>query len=61
MLIPKEFADKIPEPFPKEIEMLGDCDEDYVPGSSRLGCQVQLTKELDGMTCYIPDSPPIGP
>ena len=26
--------------------------------TSRLACQVRLTKELDGMVVYVPDGPP---
>lgn len=32
----------------------------YAPGSSRLACQIKVSKELDGMTVFLPDGPPVG-
>uniref|UniRef100_A0A6B2LTH3 2Fe-2S ferredoxin-type domain-containing protein n=1 Tax=Arcella intermedia TaxID=1963864 RepID=A0A6B2LTH3_9EUKA len=47
-----KFYDKIPEPSDEENDML-----DLAFGltdKSRLGCQVLLTKELDGITLRLP-------
>ncbi|KAJ2914580.1 hypothetical protein MD484_g5819, partial [Candolleomyces efflorescens] len=52
LILPKEIYDKLPEPEDDENDML-----DMAFGltdTSRLGCQVKLTKELDGMTVTLP-------
>lgn len=49
---PKDF-DKLPEPEESELDML-----DLAWGAnqySRLGCQLKLTKELDGLSVTIPE------
>ncbi|UMM26498.1 hypothetical protein L5515_010172 [Caenorhabditis briggsae] len=46
------FSDKLPEPLEEEDDML-----DMAPAlkdNSRLGCQIVLTKELDGITVTLP-------
>ena len=48
----QEMYDKIPEPSDDENDML-----DLAFGlmeTSRLGCQVEMTKELDGLTVRLP-------
>lgn len=41
---------------PIEEQMLDDnWDEDEIFAGSRLACVVTLTKEMDGMTVYVPD------
>lgn len=37
-------------------QRLGDL---YAPGTSRLACQIPVSKELDGLTVFIPDGPPL--
>lgn len=52
VILPEEYFDKLPEPSDDENDML-----DMAFGltdTSRLGCQVQLTKDLDGMTITLP-------
>ncbi|KAI8968698.1 2Fe-2S ferredoxin-type domain-containing protein [Trametes punicea] len=52
VIIDPEHYDMLPEPEDDENDML-----DMAFGltdTSRLGCQVRLTKELDGMTCTLP-------
>jgi ferredoxin len=44
---------KIPEPEEGELDML-DLAWGYKEGKSRLGCQIKLTKELDGLEITIP-------
>ncbi|CAN0072432.1 unnamed protein product [Discosporangium mesarthrocarpum] len=58
VMIPEEFQQKMDPPFQGELELLEQLDDLNAPGASRLGCQVKLTKELDGITVFIPDGPP---
>lgn len=47
-----EWADRIPEREDGEKDMLKTAH--HVKDSSRLGCQVVVTAELDGMEVYLP-------
>ncbi|KAF9553993.1 ferredoxin [Agrocybe pediades] len=52
VILPEEYYDLLPEPEDDENDML-----DMAFGltdTSRLGCQVKMTKELDGITCTLP-------
>jgi len=52
VILPPEHYDLLPEPEDDENDML-----DMAFGltdTSRLGCQVKLKKELDGITCTLP-------
>ncbi|TFK71143.1 ferredoxin [Pluteus cervinus] len=52
VILPQEYYDLLPEPEDDENDML-----DMAFGltdTSRLGCQVKLTKELDGITATLP-------
>jgi ferredoxin len=52
VILPPEYYDLLPEPEDDENDML-----DMAFGltdTSRLGCQVKLTKELDGLTATLP-------
>ncbi|KAF5325524.1 hypothetical protein D9619_009537 [Psilocybe cf. subviscida] len=54
VILPEEFYDKLPEPDDDENDML-----DMAFGltdTSRLGCQVHVTRELDGITCTLPSA-----
>jgi hypothetical protein len=54
VILPQEYYDILPEPEDDENDML-----DMAFGltdTSRLGCQVKLTKELDGMTATLPSA-----
>jgi len=54
VIITPEHYDKLPEPEDDENDML-----DMAFGltdTSRLGCQVKLTKDLDGMTATLPSA-----
>ncbi|KAI0088400.1 2Fe-2S ferredoxin-type domain-containing protein [Irpex rosettiformis] len=54
VIISPNHYDLLPEPEDDENDML-----DMAFGltdTSRLGCQVRLTKELDGMTCTLPSA-----
>ncbi|ORY01151.1 ferredoxin [Basidiobolus meristosporus CBS 931.73] len=52
VVLPKEYYDKLEEPSDEENDML-----DLAFGltdTSRLGCQIVMRPELDGITCKIP-------
>jgi len=54
VILPPEYYDLLPEPEDDENDML-----DMAFGltdTSRLGCQVKLTRELDGMTATLPSA-----
>ncbi|KZT71323.1 ferredoxin [Daedalea quercina L-15889] len=54
VILPPEYYDLLPEPEDDENDML-----DMAFGltdTSRLGCQVRLTRELDGMTATLPSA-----
>ncbi|ORX92335.1 ferredoxin [Basidiobolus meristosporus CBS 931.73] len=54
VILPDEFYEKLEEPSDEENDML-----DLAFGltdTSRLGCQVIMTPELDGITCKIPSA-----
>jgi len=54
VILPSEYYDKLPEPDDDENDML-----DMAFGltdTSRLGCQVKMTKDLDGITCTLPSA-----
>ncbi|KAF7336681.1 Ferredoxin [Mycena venus] len=54
VILPPEYYDLLPEPDDDENDML-----DMAFGltdTSRLGCQVKLTPELDGMTATLPSA-----
>jgi len=42
----------------KEHELLEEHWQEEASANSRLGCQVMLTKNLDGIQVFIPDGPP---
>ena len=57
--IASEWLDKIPSPSTKETSLLTEVFEsDFRGANSRLGCQIQLTADLDGMIVSVPDGPP---
>ena len=52
MIVAEEYFDRLPEASEDEEEML-----DLASGltaTSRLGCQVDVTADLDGLTLYLP-------
>eukprot|EP00667_Euglena_gracilis_P028261 EG_transcript_35867 len=52
MYIDKPFFDKLPKASDDELDMLDLALE--VRDTSRLSCQIKLTKELDGITAALP-------
>ena len=53
VVVEKEFYDMLAEPSEDEEDML-DLAFGLTP-TSRLGCQIIMTKELDGLTLIVPD------
>ncbi|MBM5782052.1 MAG: 2Fe-2S iron-sulfur cluster binding domain-containing protein [Pelagibacterales bacterium] len=53
VVVDKEFYDKLESPSEDEEDML-DLAFGLTP-TSRLGCQIIMTKELDGLTLIVPD------
>lgn len=53
VVVEKEFFDKLEAPSEDEEDML-DLAFGLTP-TSRLGCQIIMTKELDGLTLVVPD------
>ena len=53
VVVDKEFYDMLKEPSEDEEDML-DLAFGLTP-TSRLGCQIIMTKELDGLTLIVPD------
>jgi ferredoxin len=52
VILDAEYYNQLPEPSPDELDLL-----DFAYGAtdtSRLGCQVRVTKELDGIRVTIP-------
>uniref|UniRef100_A0A7S2TNB4 2Fe-2S ferredoxin n=1 Tax=Lotharella oceanica TaxID=641309 RepID=A0A7S2TNB4_9EUKA len=54
VILPQEVYDSLEEPCEEELDML-DLAMD-VHDTSRLGCQVKLTKEMEGMEIVVPQS-----
>jgi 2Fe-2S ferredoxin len=53
VIVDKDFYDKLNPPSEDEEDML-DLAFGLTP-TSRLGCQIHMTKELDGLTIMVPD------
>ncbi|HSB95375.1 MAG TPA: 2Fe-2S iron-sulfur cluster-binding protein [Spongiibacteraceae bacterium] len=51
--VPPEWQDKIPGASLGERNMLGGAK--YLQDNSRLGCQITVTSDLDGLTVYLPE------
>lgn len=50
---------KVPEPFWDEMFQLNRLEDDIRSPTSRLGRAIVMTKELDGLTVYIPEQEPL--
>jgi 2Fe-2S ferredoxin len=51
--VEEAFADKLPKPDPLEREVLSGTAAEIRP-TSRLGCQISVTPELDGLIVHVP-------
>jgi len=56
--IPKQFHHLLPEETAENKEGLSKVWEEEVNSTSRMACQILLTKAMDGMIVYVPDMPP---
>jgi ferredoxin len=56
VVIPPNFFSLLKAPTEKELSMLSQVEERAE--TSRLGSEIVLTKELDGIKVFCPDSPP---
>ena len=59
MVVAKNWFDKLAPPCPKEERLLTEIEDDVKSTTSRIGSQIIMTKELDGLTVYIPDPLPM--
>ena len=57
VLIAPEWNSKVPAPLDAELARLDQLDED-LSATSRLGENVFMSKDLDGLVVYIPPMPP---
>ena len=59
VIVPKSHYHLLPPKRPDEAEQLANYPfAEDMTDTSRLACQVVLTKEMDGMVVYVPDGPP---
>lgn len=59
MIVPKSHYHLLPPKRPDETQQLQQYPfPEDMTDTSRLACQVVLTKGMDGMVVYIPDGPP---
>jgi ferredoxin len=58
VVVDPTFAERLPAPSAEEEDMLDLAPE--VQANSRLGCQIRLTTELDGLTVSVPRSTLLG-
>lgn len=58
VVVAKNWFNKIPIPCPNEAQLLEDLEVEVKSEMSRLGSQIIMTKELDGLTVFIPDPLP---
>ena len=54
VLVEEDWYDRLPEPSGEEEDMLDLAQE--VAATSRVGCQIRLAAELDGLTVRVPRS-----
>jgi ferredoxin, 2Fe-2S len=52
VVVDEAFFDRLPDPSAEEEDMLDLAPE--LQATSRLGCQIRLTAELDGLTVRVP-------
>lgn len=52
--VQEDFYEKIPPPVEEEDDMLDQAP--FLKPNSRLGCQIKLTKELNGMVVQLPQA-----
>jgi hypothetical protein len=58
IVVPGDWMAKLTAPTTKECALLANLDDDVRTPNSRLGSEIVLSKDLDGITVWCPDSPP---
>jgi len=59
VMVPAQWNERLPAPRASETSCLNSFyDEEDISQTSRLACQITLTKDLEGLTVFIPDAPP---
>ena len=59
VMISNDWLSKLPPRAPQEVTLLRTVwDDEEITAASRLACMITLTKELDGITVYLPDRVP---
>lgn len=59
VVLPREWVGKVPAPTPHEQSLIDAIDADDRTPTSRLATEIVLTKDIDGIVVFVPDSPPI--
>lgn len=54
VIVDEAWADKLPPPLPTELEML-ECTASEREPTSRLSCQIKITKAMQGLVVRIPE------
>ena len=58
VVVANEWLAKMPPASPAEMRCINELDDDVKTGNSRLGSEIVLTKDLDGLVVNVPDPPP---
>eukprot|EP00924_Labyrinthula_sp_SR-Ha-C_P002754 maker-scaffold_13-snap-gene-6.66-mRNA-1 protein AED:0.01 eAED:0.01 QI:60/1/1/1/1/1/2/32/160 len=59
VVLAKGWLGKLPPPDLREQELLENLEDEVKDETSRLGSKIYMTKELDGLTVYIPEPLPL--
>lgn len=59
VVVPREWFEKIPKADMREQIVINELDLEVKSKFSRIGTQIVMTKELDGLTVYVPDPTPL--
>ena len=58
VVVSNEWLAKLPPASPAEVRCINELDDDVKTSNSRLGSEIVLTKDLDGIVVNVPDPPP---
>ena len=58
VVVANEWLTKLPPPSPAELRCINELDDDVRTSNSRLGSEIILTKDLNGIVVNVPDPPP---
>ncbi|KDO23459.1 hypothetical protein SPRG_11382 [Saprolegnia parasitica CBS 223.65] len=59
VVVSNEWVHKLPVPSEREARILEDVPEEDLTKNSRLGTEIILTKDLDGLVVAVPEAPPV--